>query len=272
VHVSVRAAALPRAGYASLAGGLADLALRRLEANLTPACEVPRLDGDGASQLPVATDGGARAYRQHLYDRAVSLSALRVSSPPAEDTADASLEAIRLALRAAETIGAPVICLDPGEGAADGTDRLAQRLSAVTEETAGTRVALTVGIPADARVLDALVSWLDDEPARPGLALEIGPCAAGAAPARFAYDSLRLLAPWVRHVVCRAEAHGGEESADTRPLPESNVDYARVAALLGSAGYAGALTIAPPAGLDAGAARQVLRADAAYLKDIIGEY
>jgi hypothetical protein len=158
VHVSVRAAALPRAGYASLAGGLADLALRRLEANLTPACEVPRLDGDGASQLPVATDGGARAYRQHLYDRAVSLSALRVSSPPAEDTADASLEAIRLALRAAETIGAPVICLDPGEGAADGTDRLAQRLSAVTEETAGTRVALTVGIPADARALDALVS------------------------------------------------------------------------------------------------------------------
>jgi hypothetical protein len=272
VHVSVRAAAVADAGYGSLTEGLTDLALRRMEADLTPACEVPGLDGDGSSLLPVATDGAARAYRQHLYDRGVSLSALRVCCPPGEGPGNASAEAIRLGVRAAETIGAPVICLDRGEGAADGTGWLPGRLSSLSEETAGTRVALAAAIPADARVLDALVAWLDDEPARPGLALEIAPCAADSPPPGFPYDAVRVLGPWVRHVVCGTEQRGEGEGADPRPLAEGRVDYARIAALLGSTGYAGALTMALPAGLDAGAARQLLRADAAYLKDIIGEY
>jgi len=261
MHIAVHASSLDHAGYPSLIDGLNDLALRRVELDVVPPCDVPRLGADEPRWVSIAEEGPARAYRQHLYEHSVLVSALRL--PLSQDGGEVTSAEVRLAVEAADIIGAPVVGVEVREAGAS-----AARLQGLEQQTCGMRALLAFSLDSSPSDLGVVLSALDEAAPRAGLALDVDALFTGAPSSDCAYDSLRALAPYVRCVTCGLS---GGAAARTTSLADSAIDYARVAHILGNAGYSGALTIALAGGGDAQAARRLLRADAAYLKDIIGE-
>jgi len=267
VHVSVQRQALTRSGYPSLIDGLDDLQVRRIEMDMALTCEVPRLDGAGAARLSVAHESGARSYRQHLYEQAITLSAIRLASPTGVGLGAAEVDEIEMALYAADTAGAPVLCVEIETSPEAWPQGLASGLEHLAERGAGLRVIPAVALrPCNRLTIEAALAGDPGEPPGPGLALDIGDLFGGEASAEGAYELLRRIAPHIRHVVCRGSRIDGEGA----PAAQGTVDYARVAAILGRAGYAGALTVALPEGGADEPLRDILRADVRYVADIVG--
>jgi len=266
VRVSVEASALRLVGYGSLLEGLDDLGLRRVELDVSPLGEVPRPQEDGWSPAPIYDESSARAYRERLYDHALSVSALSVSLPDQEEPDAFRLGGVLLAVQAAEVLGAPVVRVESAGGSAEGI-RLPGNIG---DEFAGLRTALAVPFLVEGATLpSACLEESEGTGDGVGLALETGALFRRGGPPE-AWGVLRQVAPYVRCVTCGARVGSGAEEPRAPSLTADGVDYAGIAAVLGAAGYSGALTVSLTGREPAG--RDVLRADVAHLRDILGEY
>ena len=266
MRVSVQVSTLLQAGYASPLDGLDDLSLRRVELELSPSGEAVRLDAAGWSSAPVTDEGSARAYRESLYALALSVSGLSVAYPPDDILDDAALTRALLAVQAADILGAPVVRIDaPGDPA-----RSLASLERLDEQTAGMRAVLALTFPAPGSETNPRGLEADEREADgSGLALHVGGLFAGSRLGS-AWGTLRAIAPHVRCVVCDTGPMNADDAAAPVALAASGIDYARIAAMLGKVGHAGSLTVSLAGRETAG--KDVLRADVAYLKDILGEY
>jgi hypothetical protein len=272
VWVSVHAAALRQAGHASLPEGLRSLAVRRLELGLSPQCELPSLEAGEAPAVSVGTPGAARAYRQALYEHAIEVSAVWT----APDECQSGTGSPAAGSQVAEALGARVLRLPsapPPASVDDAVDEESSwaRAAALADQATGARTVLAVPWPTPALrlalpagiVADDRVDWQ-----RVGLGLDVAALWESETGEEAAWDLLKWAAPFVRHVVCRALSR-----APAAPLGGGGPDYARLASILGAAGYAGPLAIGPrPEGLTPSEAQVLLRLDAAHLKDVVGEY
>lgn len=268
LHVSVQTSALARAEYQCPLDGLTDLGLRCVDVDVMSSGEAPRLDAQGWLTISVANETGARAYRECLYEHRISVSALRVECPPDQEL-HAIAQDLQLIVQAADIVRAPVVCV---EGPDLPQEALFSVVRTSAELAAGMRAGLCAVWPTSSQITNPL-QWLDlDDAVAVGLSVELDALFDLAPSAEWAYDLLRALSPYVRCVVCRhvpgQERIRGPSSPRAHTLP----DYARVASILGIAGYDGAFTAELPRGIGGEEARPLLVEQVQHLREISGEY
>lgn len=291
LHVSVRDRTLTEAGYEAPAHGLADLELSAIEVEADPTLRLPALDGGDRAVLPIESPAGSRTYRAHLYTLGVQVSAIGLAWQAPDTDGPQQPAWVAGVIRAADVIGARVvrICLAPGrrddERSSGSAAGLAGELEVLLGQTAGSAPMLAVEVPWQSGegvqlCRDLLQIVVSD---RLGLALDPGRLYSPRTSLDGVYGVVREFAPWVRHVSCSGWRFGGEPGDElertgdraARPsrLDEGDIDYARIASILGAVGYAGALTVDCEFGdgLEPAGRQQVLRSDVLHLKDILGE-
>jgi hypothetical protein len=262
VQVSVERRALTKARYPSLIDGLDDVGLRRIEMDMNLSCEVPRLDGAGSVRVSIGSEGAARAYRQHLYEHAIGLSAIRLISETGGALGAEAADEIEVALYAADTAGAPVLCIEVEADPEAWPQGLAVGLERLVERAVGLRVIPAVALrPCTPAAIEAALGEDEGDPSELGLSVDVEGIVAGSASADGAYDLVRRIASHVRHVTCRGA--GGD-------VPGLSADLARVAAILGRSGYARALTVGLPEGKPEEGLQGALRAGVRYVTDVVG--
>jgi sugar phosphate isomerase/epimerase len=292
LHVSVEDQTLTEAGYDSLVAGLSDLGLGAIGLTATASLELPALDADGGPFVLSGDDASARAYRAHVYEHAVEVSALGVAWASPAKARPEQLERIAALAAAMGTIGVRVAWLTvspeggPDLPANELARGLAQELGLLLEKAAYVRAVLAVEAPGLADREPAFQRDLLQQTHSEylGLALDPGGLYASGMPLRAVYDTVSELAPYVRYVRCRNSRRPEElrpetvDAAEARHLYASeleagDIDYARIASTLGRMGYSGALTVFADFrdGAKPEERQRRLRRDVAYLKDMLGE-
>jgi sugar phosphate isomerase/epimerase len=291
LQVSIAHQALVDAGYVSPAAGLSDLGLAKIDLAATPSLELPGPDAEEVALVSVGDEASARAYRGLLYRHGVEVSALGITWATPSAAYPEQPARVAAAVRAAVAIGCPVVRLAVTQdgNATASPQQLAQGLAvdlrSLLEVSADEDIVFAVAWPTlgDAEpVLQRHVLHLIDAEAV-GAALDPGRLYSSGMPLSAVYETARELAPRVYQVWCgnsrrpaelRDEPWAAAEAGGLYAceLEAGDIDYARIASLLGRVGYSGAMTVAGGFrdGVEAANRRQLLRRDVAYMKDILG--
>ena len=292
MYVSTLDQTLVKAGYDSLSHGLGDVGLGAIELSIDEALELSAFEADGPPVIGVTEHRRLRAYRARLYELGVGVSciALRWMLPSASQPERG--EHAVMALRVLDAIGAGTLRLSLlwDEGTEATPEEVAEVSAGAAEpllpDVARAGAMLAVEAPHLARGQPQFCRRLlqDINAERVGLALDAGEFYCAGFPLDGVYDLVREFAPHVRHVGCsnfrRPDELRGEyvELNEARQLyacglGDGDLDYARIASILGAVGYSGALTVDCEfrEGMEARARQDVLRRDVAFLKDVLGE-
>lgn len=262
MFVGIRDVTLFQAGYDSLREGLKAVGAVAVEVALTRDLRLPAADDSLETGLSVV--GAAQAGRvAGLYAEAgFRPCALFVANNFNGPDPAAEVAHVIDAMCVAQALGVPVVRLD---GAMSGPDRLSRRRRAALYVQALERVLqATVARPVvlaienhgrqgnDPVWLHAVLDELP--PARVGLTLDPANLYWAGYPLSQVYEFVEELAPRVAHVHVknltypewlreRRRPVGWEYDRCVCPIPEGDLDFSRVAALLKAAGYRGALAI-----------------------------
>ncbi len=280
------------AGYESPLAGLCDLGLGAIDLTTTASLELPALDSSGAVVAALSDEASARAYRARVYEHGVEVSALGVTWATPGAARPEQLGRVAAVLPAMNAIGVHVarltVCQDgetnvsPDELARG----LAHELAPLLDRAAQARVLLAVEAPEHAdrepELHRELLRQTDSE--HLGLAIDPGGLYSSGMSLSAVYETVREFAPHVQYLRCR-NLHRPDDLRDepvdatearqlyASALEAGDIDYARIASVLGRVGYSGAMTVAADFrdGADPEDRQQLLRRDVAYLKDILGE-
>lgn len=292
LYISIVDQALVEAGYGSLAAGLSDLGLVAIDLTATASLELPALDSNGTALAAFADDAGARAYRAHAYEHGVEVSALGLPWVTPAAAHPEQLGGAAAVPAAMEVIGVGVARLTISQGGEGDVppEKLARALAGelvpLLEEALPANVAFAVEAPElgdrEPELHRQLLRETDSEYL--GVALDPGGLYCAGMPLRVVYEVVSELAPHVCYTRCR-NARRPEELRDepvadvearelyASELEAGDIDYARIASVLGRVGYAGTMAVAADFrdGAEPEDRQQLLRRDVAYLKDVLGE-
>jgi len=292
LHVSALDQTLVDAGYESLSHGLRHAGLGTIELSIDETMELPAFETDSPAVVSAAEHRQLRAFRARLYELGAQVSclALRWALPAASEPEHGGRALV--ALRALDVLGAGALRLrlQWDERAEATPEQVAEASAGAVEpllpDVVRAGAMLAVEAPhlgqGHAEFCRCLLQTIDSE--WMGIALDAGELYCSGLPLSGVYDLVREFAPHVRHVACsnfrRPDELRGEyvEVDDARKLYASglgdgDLDYGRIASLLGAVGYSGALTVDCEFrdGMEAGARQDMLRSDVAFLKDLLGQ-
>ncbi len=262
MFAAFRDVTLFQAGFDSLRQGLAALGLARVEVALTRNLCLPALEDSlhrslSAASLPQAQQA-ASAYRSAGVEPCVLFVVNNFNGPDPQ----AEIAHVTRAVEVAQAMSVPIVRLD---GAMSGPDRLPRRrrvalyvraMEQVLQATPAAHVVLAIENHGrqgnDSHWLQEVLAALP--PGRVGLALDPANLYWAGYPLSQVYDLIADFAPRVLHVHTknltyppamreRRRPAGWEYGSCVCPLPEGDLDYARVARLLAASGYQGALAI-----------------------------
>ncbi len=262
MFVGIRDVTLFQAGYDSLREGLKALGPVAVEVALTRDLRLPAPDDSLETAISAASTAQARQVAAAYAESDLRPCALFVANNFNGPDPTAEVAHVAAAVGVAEALGVPVVRLD---GAMSGPDRLSRRrraalyvhaLERVLEVTPTAAVVLAIENHGrqgnDSAWLHAV---LDDlPPPRVGLTLDPANLYWAGYPLSQVYALLEELAVRVAHVHVKnltypaalRERHrpvGWEYDRCVCPIPEGDLDFAKVAGLLKAAGYRGALVI-----------------------------
>lgn len=290
MYVSARDDTVKAAGFGTLLEGLRAMGITSIELGLTRDRSVASLTDE--RRFPLATAADAEAYRRHLAECGVSVSALLVANNfGAADPAPEIAWCVD-AIHGAEWLGAPAIRADTimrGDGLEERGARVQRYVSAMREvlrQTEASRVA--VGMEnhgAQGNEPEFLAGVLEAIPdPRLGLTLDTGNFYWSGQPLSELYRIYQQFARRVRHTHVKSIAYPPAERERRRetgwkygeyasPLAQGDIDLARVIRMLREAGYDGSLTIENEAlgRLDGPGRRAALVSDATHLNQLLQE-
>jgi sugar phosphate isomerase/epimerase len=288
MYVSVRDDTVKAAGFATLLEGLRAMGINSIELSFAQDRSVASLTED--RRFPLATTADAEAYRRHLAENQVSVSALLVANNFGASDPNPQIAWCVNAIRGAEWLGAPAIRADtimrtePPEDRDARVQRYVAAMREVLRQTEGSRVAIGMenhGAQGnDPEFLAGVLQAIPDP--RLGLTLDTGNFYWSGQPLSELYGIYTRFAPRVRHTHVKSIAYPPEERERRRetgwkygeyasPLADGDIDLARVIQLLREAGYDGSLTIENEAlgRLSPPERRAALISDATHLKELL---
>lgn len=288
MYVSVRDDTTRAAGFPSLLEGLRAMDLDSIELNYTAERQVSSLTDD--RRFPLATAADYEAYRQHLREHGVTVSALLCANNFGAGDPEPEVAWCVDAIRAAAALNAPAIRADtimrtdPPEDRDARIRRYAAAMRQVLERTAGSPVAIGMenhGAQGnDPEFLAGVLELLPDP--RLGLTLDTGNFYWSGQPLAECYRIYERFAPRARHTHIKSIAYPPGERERRRetgwkygefasPLAQGDIDLARVLGMLRAAGYDGSLTIENEAlgRLPAAERPAILVSDAGHLRQLL---
>lgn len=263
MYVAIRDVTLLQAGYATLLEGLHALGLDAVELCFCRDRTLPLPGGHALDSIeplttPVALAGLVEAYEAEC----VHVCGVMVATNLNAEDLDAEVEWVRDAMVAAQALGADVVRLDaamtgqqelPLDGRVTAYVSALQTILAATEDL---RVPLAIETHG-AQGTD--VDWLEGvlgqvDAGRVGLTLDAANFYLAGMPLSRVYATVQRLAPRVRHVHCKNLRLLPEQREAVRqpgwgygeyvcPLPDGDLDHARLVGILKAAEYSGSLTV-----------------------------
>ena len=158
MHVSVADDRLASAAHTTVAEGLSDLGLSRLQLSVSETGEAPKFDLPAQAYVYVGHEAGARTYRAHLYELEIRVSAVHLPWGPLRDLGDEEVQWTANVARGAGILGARVAVLDAFSGAAEDTSTDPETLVAAS----GSLLARTVGSNITVGLRHGVWSWARD--------------------------------------------------------------------------------------------------------------
>jgi sugar phosphate isomerase/epimerase len=288
MYVSARDDTVRAAGFTTLMEGLRAMGIDSVELSFARDRTVVSLTDD--RRFPLATSADGEAYRRHLAENGVSVSALLVANNFGATDAAPEIAWCVDAIHGAEWLGAPAIRADtimrteaPEEREAR-VQRYVAAMRPVLRQTEGSRV--TIGMENhgpqgnEPEFLAGVLEAIPDP--RLGLTLDTGNFYWSGQPLSELYNIYGRFARRVRHTHVKSIAYPPEERERRRetgwkygeyasPLAKGDIDLARVIRLLREAGYDGSLTIENESlgRLGTEERRAALVSDASHLKELL---
>ncbi|HUT75153.1 MAG TPA: sugar phosphate isomerase/epimerase family protein [Armatimonadota bacterium] len=292
MYISIRDdVALWGGTYPSLKEALDDLGVEAVELRFERDCTVaPLTPADGSARRPLDSPDAVKQYRDHLAQHRVRATALLLLTDFNQPEAEAEVQWVVSAVRAAQGLGMATVRVDSnmtGQRELPFDERVARVAAAVTRvlrETEETPVALGIenhGFQGnDPAWLDALFAAVGSP--RFGMTLDTGNFYWAGHPLDRVYEILEHFAPRAKHTHCKNIAYPAELRNQQRdlgwkygeyvaPFDEGDIDHRRVIRLLRAAGYDGDLCIEDESmgHYDPAQWREVLRRDVAHFRELL---
>ncbi len=260
MYVAVRDAILTHAGYATIAEGLADLGVCAVELAINRDFSIPFPDA-GLTDPRSGPDAIAMC-RQAYHTAGVRVSGLLVPNNFNAADIEPEIEWVASAVRIADRIGADAVRIDSamtGQNDVSVRDRVriyASAVSRVLDATEGSSMAIGIenhGIQGnDPEWIQGVLDAVGSE--RVGLTLDTGNFYWAGHPLDEVYRLIEQFAPYVKHVHCKNLTFKSDQRQARRtpgwdygrhvcPVPDGDIDHARIVGILTSVGYAGGLNI-----------------------------
>ncbi|MGQ9523815.1 MAG: sugar phosphate isomerase/epimerase family protein [Armatimonadota bacterium] len=263
MYLSVRDDVVRHAGWATLMDGLRDLNIPTVELGVNRDCEVSVLEPvDGRTGFCLSHESDLILLRSHFRERGVGISAFLVANDFNAADKEAEARWVAQVVRAAGVLGIPAVRVDAimtGEH-----DLPPERRKQVIAEGVHRILEATEGLPVDIGIENHGVQGNDPEfvmslldavgSSRFGLTLDSGNFYWAGHPLDEVYAILEKLAPHAKHTHLKNIAYppemrnrrreiGWEYGRYVSPLPDGDIDHARVVAFLKAAGYDRDLTL-----------------------------
>jgi sugar phosphate isomerase/epimerase len=290
MYVSARDDTVKAAGFPTLLEGLRAIRINSVELSFSADRTVASLIDD--RRFPLKTAAECDAYRTHLEENGISVSALLVANNFGAADPEPEIAWCVDAILAAEALGAPAIRADtimrtdPPEDRDARVRRYAAAMREVLSRTHASRVAVGMenhGAQGnDPEFLAGVLEAIPDP--RLGLTLDTGNFYWSGQPLSELYRIYARFAPRVRHTHMKSIAYPPEERERRRdtgwkygeyasPLAQGDIDLARVIKMLRDAGYDGSLTIENESlgRMPLPDRQAALVSDAAHLKQLLQE-
>lgn len=282
MYVSIRDHVLLHAGYATIVEGLADLGISAVEIEVDRAGNVLALDAPGRAKIPLSaltpTPG-------------ITISAFLLATDFNRAEIEPELDWVVAVARRAAELGVPAVRIDAimhGERDLPLEERqaiFARGVNAVLARTEGLAVDFGIenhGIQGnDPAFLEGLLDSVGSP--RLGVTMDTGNFYWAGHPREAVYPILARIAPRAKHTHVKNIAYpvdqrdiqrpaGWEYGTYVCPIPDGDIDHARVVALLAAAGYDRDMCIEDESlgKFDQETQRAHLRAAADHLKACIG--
>ena len=291
MYLSVRDDVVRHAGWPTLMAGLRELDIPTVELSVNRECGVSALEPvDGRTGFCLSDESDLIQLRSHFRERGIGISAFLVSNDFNAPDRDAEIRWVVKVVRAAGALGVPAVRVDAimtGEH-----DLPPQRRRQVIVDSVLQVLEATDGVPVDLGMENhgvqgndpAFVQGLLDAvgSGRFGLTLDSGNFYWAGHPLDEVYAILERLSPHAKHTHLKNIAYppdmrnrrrevGWEYGEYVSPLPDGDIDHARVISFLRAAGYDRDLTLEDESlGKFAVPQRkQVLKRDAEHIRALI---
>jgi sugar phosphate isomerase/epimerase len=292
MYAAIRDGVLLHAGYASIREGLADLGLRSVELDISRDMTVEAIDPSaGSDRLDLGTDEGIAALKSQCESASVGVCAFLMANDFGARDLDFEVKWAVHTARAAYALGVKAVRIDAiMHGERDLP--LEQRqtiffgaMARILEDTADWNTEFGIenhGFQGnDPEFLEGVFDRAGDS--RLGLTMDTGNFYWSGKPLDRVYEILEHFAPRAKHTHVKNIRYpadkrnvqrelGWEYGTYVSPIPDGDIDHAKVAGYLNAAGYTGDLTIEDESlgNYSEGADRLgVIRRDAEYVRGIV---
>jgi len=293
MYASIRDGIVTYAGYSTLKEGMLDLDLWALEIAVERDLSTSALSPTPGDPRPMLDSPAAiAAYRKELQNHNTRAATLFVAQDFNGKDVEAEVMWTAEVVRIADALGVAAVRIDSiMTGERDlpldrRVDIFARGVTAVLDATPGSQVALAMenhGYQGnDPEFVERLLAKVGSE--RFGMTLDTGNFYWYGHPLDTVYEIMEWLAPYTKHTHLKNISFpedvrqtrreiGWEYGEYVAPIPDGDVDHARVAALLQAAGYQGDFCIEDESlGKWQGAERkQVLKREVDFIKGLVGQ-
>jgi len=288
MYASIRDGTVLDAKYANILEGLKALGLSAIEANFDRDSALPSLV-DPKVFLPVTTAAQIAAYKKHLAEHGVTISAFLLANNLNADDLDAELAWMERAIRAAHALGVPAVRIDSamkGQQELPFDVRVQKFVSGIRRLVDATKDApVDMGIENhgyqgnDPTFLHGVFDGVGSS--RLGMTLDTGNFYWRGHALDKTYKVIEEFAPLAKHTHIKNINYPADKRNTTRemgweygkyvcPIPDGDVDHAKVVGFLRKAGYARDLCIEDESlgKFSPDERKKVLGRDAAYIKGL----
>lgn len=288
MYVSIRDDVLRQAGYASMAEGLKDLKLDSVEVEFFRDYSV--WDTAGWNKISFAPKDAAKTIKNSYGENKIKICAFLLHNNFNCAEPQKEVQWVIDVIKTAEALKIPAIRIDAitqGEKEESFEVRVTRFVDCMRRALAATSTSkVTLGIENhgiqgnDPAFLKQVIERVGNE--RLGVNMDTGNFYWNGFPLNEVYNVLRSVAKHTKHTHVKnirypeemrqqKRANGWEYGKYVSPIYEGDIDHKQVVAILKQAGYNGPLTIEDEClgKLDADRKKEVLRKDAAYLKNLL---
>ena len=288
MYASIRDGTVLHAGYPNILAGLNALGLSAIEADFNRNSALPSVT-DPKKFFPVTTAAESAAYKKHLDEHKVKISAFLLANNLNADDLDAELAWMERALRAAHAMGVPAVRIDSamkGQQELPFDVRVNKFVTGIKRLIEATKDApVDMGIENhgyqgnDPNFLHGVFDGVGSK--RLGMTLDTGNFYWRGHALEKTYKIIKEFAPLAKHTHIKNINYPEDKRNTTRemgweygkyvcPIPDGDVDHSIVVGYLRDSGYARDLCIEDESlGKFAGEERKkVLARDATYIKGL----
>ena len=293
MYASIGTNTLLGGGFASISEGLQALGINSIELGISREYQVAAIKPtEGKSNFVLTSESAAQEYKEHLEQNGVKISAILMANNFNAPDLEAELNWVIKTIQLADILGISAIRIDAimsGEremALEKRQSHFAGCIHKILDATASSDVPLGIenhGFQGnDPDFLDGVLASVGSE--RLGLTMDMGNFYWAGHPLDKVYEILEHFAPVTKHTHVKNIAYpeevrntqrqlGWEYGKYSCPIPDGDIDIARVAGFLKESGYNGGLNIEDESvGKFSPEERaNVLKRDAEHLKKILGE-